>query len=102
MISFLKKIYSGSYNTQLLSMAVGLFALYSFFIVSTVVAVNQRDAIGQSIRTTQATVSGLEINYFNLASQVDIQKAESLGFVNDPVPSFAYVNSTDASKVAIR
>jgi len=95
MISLLKKIYSGAYNRHLFAGTIGLFCLYSFFIVSAVVAINQRKDLGTDIRTTQSSVSDLEINYFNLASQVDVNKATQLGFVNDPVPEFAYVGGQD-------
>lgn len=100
MISLLKKIYSGAYNTRLFVVAVSLFGVYSFFIVSTVMAVNQRKDIRTNIRSAQAQVSDLEISYFNLASQVDVKKAEALGFINAPVPKFAYTNA-QPEKVAL-
>ena len=100
MISLLKKIYSGAYNTRLFVGVIVLFGIYSFFIVSTVVAVNERKDIRTDIRNVQASVSDLEISYFNLASQIDVKKAETLGFVNAAVPKFAYTNA-QPEKVAL-
>ena len=100
MTSLLKKVYSGAYNTHLFVGVIGLFGLYSFFVVSTVVAVNQRKEIRTSIRTVQAHVSDLEISYFNLASGIDAEKAAMLGFVNAAVPKFAYTG-THEEKVAL-
>ena len=102
MISFLKKAYSGAYNVHLFAGTVGLFCLYSFFIVGAVVAVNQRKDIRTEIHDVQATVSEREINYFDLASHVDIQKATDLGFVNEPVPKFAYVAGQDNTVAVAR
>ncbi len=100
MILLIKKIYSGAYNTHLFVGVIGLFGLYSFFIASTVAAVNQRKDIRTDIRTVQAHVSDLEISYFNLASHIDMEKATTLGFVNAAVPKFAYTG-TQEEKVAL-
>lgn len=102
MITFIKKLYSGSYNTHLFIGVIAMFGLYSFLVVSTIVSVNQRKDIRATIRTTQAQVSDLEISYFNLAAQVDIHKAEELGFVNAPVPKFAYTGSQEGKVALLR
>ncbi len=101
MITFIKKLYSGSYNAHLFVGVIAMFGLYSFLVVSTIVSVNQRKDIRADIRTTQAKVSDLEISYFNLASQIDIHKAEALGFVNAAVPKFAYTGGNQEEKVAL-
>jgi hypothetical protein len=100
MTTLIKNIYNGDYNKYLFMGVVGLFGLYSFFIVGAVVAVNQRKDMRTDIRTIQASVSDLEIHYFDLASQIDMQKAQQMGFVNEPVPTFAYSAGQD-DKVAM-
>lgn len=74
--------------------------MYSFFIARSVVAINQRKTLYSEIRTMQAKVSDLEIEYFNIASSIDIQKASALGFVESKTPTFAYTHP-DADTVAI-
>lgn len=102
MISLLKKVYSGAYNTHLFVGVIGLFGLYSFFIVSTVVAVNQRKDIRSEIRAAQARVSDLEIRYFSLASEIDTKKAADLGFVNVAIPTFAYTGAQEEKVALVR
>lgn len=96
----IKNIFSGSWNRYLLLALVGMFVLYSFFIARSVVAINQRKTLYSEIRISQAKVSDLEINYFNLASSIDIQKASALGFVESKTPTFAYTHP-DAETVAL-
>lgn len=96
----IKNIFSGSWNRYLLVALVGMFALYSFFIARSVVAINQRKTLYSEVRTSQAKVSDLEIKYFNLASSIDIQKAAALGFVESKTPTFAYTHP-DADTVAL-
>ncbi len=96
----IKNIFSGSWNRYLLFVLVGMFILYSFFIARSVVAINQRKALYSEIRTSQGKVSDLEINYFNLASSIDMQKAKDLGFVDSKTPTFAYTHP-DAETVAL-
>ncbi len=74
--------------------------MYSFFIARSVVAINQRKTLYSDIRTAQAKVSDLEIEYFNIASSIDIQKAADLGFVESKTPTFAYTHP-DAETVAV-
>lgn len=96
----IKNIFSGSWNRYLLVALVGMFGVYSFFIARSVVAINQRKTLYSEIRVSQAKVSDLEINYFNLASSIDIQKASALGFVESKTPTFAYTHP-DAETVAL-
>lgn len=100
MITLIKQWYSGVWNVRLMVVAGLLFGMYSFFIVATVVTVNDRKDIRIAIRDTQAQVADLEISYFNLASGVDMQKASSLGFVNAAVPQFVYAGQIE-EKVAV-
>lgn len=99
-INPIRTIFSGSWNRYLLFVLAGTFVLYSFFIARSVVAINQRKALYTEVRTAQAKVSDLEIEYFNLASSIDIQKASDLGFVESKTPTFAYTHP-DADTVAI-
>ena len=99
-INPIKNIFSGSLNRYLLLVLVGTFLLYSFFIARSVVAINQRKTLYSQVRTAQAKVSDLEIQYFNLASTIDIKKASELGFVESKTPTFAYTNP-DADTVAL-
>jgi hypothetical protein len=98
---FIKNTFSGSWNRHLLTGLVVLFGLYSFFIARTVVAVNQRKDVRAEIRDTQTRVSDLEIKYFNLASNIDMQKATELGFIDSQTPTFAYTKPA-AETVAVR
>ncbi len=100
MKTFTKNIFTGTYNKQLLSGVIGLFAVYSFFIVSTVVAINQRKNTNTLASTTQSQVSDLEIKYFSLDSGISPATATSLGFVDSQTPTFAYVDP-QAEKVAM-
>jgi hypothetical protein len=96
----IKNIFSGSWNRYLVLILVGMFIAYSFFIARSVVAINQRKTLYSEIRVSEAKVSDLEINYFNLVSSVDIQKATDLGFVESKTPTFAYTHP-DAETVAV-
>lgn len=98
----MKKTLSGSFNGRLLAVAAGLFAAYSFFIVSTVVAINQRKDLRAEIRDSQARVSELEIRYFSLASGIDERKAAELGFVASDAPSFAYMSPLPEKVALVR
>lgn len=102
MNSLFKNIYNGMHTPRLLVGVIGLFVMYSFFIVSTVVAINQRKDIRTDIRTVQARVADLEISYFTLASTVDVTKATSLGFVTAPVPEFAYTHVPEEKVALVR
>jgi hypothetical protein len=99
-INPIRNIFSGSWNRYLLFVLIGMFVLYSFFIARSVVAINQRKTLYSEIRTMQTKVSDLEIEYFNIASSIDIQKASALGFVESKTPTFAYTHP-DADTVAI-
>jgi hypothetical protein len=102
LITSLKNIISGNYNRYFLGGAVGLFAVYSFFIASTVVAINQRKDLRQEIRASQGQVSELEIKYFNLSAGIDIKKASELGFVDSQTPIFAYAKATEEKVALVR
>lgn len=102
MKSLIKKIFSGTLNTTLLLVVVGLFGTYSFFITHSVIAVNQRKALMSNVRTAQSDVSNSEINYFNLASGIDMNTVSKLGFVDSQTPDFAYTNPTGQDAVAVR
>ena len=102
MKSFTKKIFSGNLNTTLLLMVVGLFGAYSFFITHSVIAVNQRKVLMDQVRTAQSTVSNSEIQYFDLASGIDMNTVSKLGFVDSQTPDFAYTNPAGQDTVAVR
>ncbi len=102
MKSFTKKIFSGTLNTTLLLVVVGLFGAYSFFIGHSVIAINQRKVLMGQIRTTQSAVSDSEIKYFNLASGIDMTTVSKLGFIDSETPDFAYTNPTGQDAVAVR
>jgi hypothetical protein len=97
-----KKIFSGTLNTTLLMVVVGLFGAYSFFIGHSVIAINQRKALMGQVRTTQSDVSNSEIKYFNLASGIDMNTVSKLGFVDSQTPDFAYTQQTGQDTVAVR
>ncbi len=102
LISTTKNLFSGAYNGRLLGGVLGLFAVYSFFIVSTVVAINQRKDLRNEIRTSQANVSNLEIKYFALASNINEHKAQELGFITSETPSFVYTSPLPEKVALIR
>ena len=97
----IRTLFSGALNKQLVILVVVLFGAYSFFIVRTVVAINQRKELYSDMRVAQAKVSELEINYFNLAANVDTTKIQQLGFVDSQTPTFAYVQPEGQDKVAL-
>ncbi len=101
-ITLIKKMLGGAYNKHYLAGIVGLFAVYSFFIVSTVIAINQCKDLRVEMRTSQARVSELEIKYFALASSIDETKAQSLGFIASETPSFAYMSPLPEKVALVR
>lgn len=102
MTTFIKKWYSGIWNMRLMMIAGLLFGMYSFFIVATIVTVNDRKDIRTAIRATQAEVADLEISYFATASKVDMNRALELGFVPSPVPQFVYAGETEEKVALVR
>lgn len=99
--NIIKNIFSGSMNQKLVLVLVVLFGSYSFFIARAVVAINHRKALHAEIRTMQAKVADLEINYFAIASQIDMNKVAQLGFIDSEAPVFAYTEPA-LETVAVR
>lgn len=89
-------------NMALAGVAVLMFFAYSFLIGHSVVSINQRKSLVRTIQKTQSDVSDLEINYFNLASAIDMKTAAQHGFVESTSPSFSYTNTRADDAVAIR
>ncbi len=102
MTTLISQWYTGNWNMRLVAVVGLLFGLYSYFIVGTVVTVNERKDIRTDIRSVQAEVSDLEISYFTLASQVDMHKATDLGFVNAAIPKFVYTDTTEERVALVR
>lgn len=102
MKSIATKIINGNANTVLVGIATGLFVAYSFFIVSTVVAINQRKSVNTNTRALQSRISDLEIRYFTVSSGIDISKASEMGFVNAQTPTFAYVQPEEEKVAMVR
>lgn len=96
-----KNMFTGSMNKWLLGIIVGLFVVYSVLIVTTILSINDRKNLYSDIRAKQAQLSELEIKYFNVAQQIDLNKARELGFV-DQAATFAYTNPISDNAVAIR
>lgn len=95
-------IFSGSMNQKLLMMLVLLFVGYSFCIVRAVVAINERKSITSEMRTSQAQVADLEIKYFALVSEIDMNKVAELGFVSSQAPVFAYTHPKTDTVALVR
>jgi len=98
----LYNLISGSMNKALLGVVVMLFLGYSILIVGTIISINQRKDLYSEIRTKQAQVSELEVKYFNLAQQIDLEKVNELGFIDMPNAVFAYTIPGVKDSVAIR
>jgi hypothetical protein len=93
---------SGSLNRYLLGGLIVFFMAYSFFIGRTVIVIDQRKDLAKEIQTAQMAVSDLEIEYFNLASSIDMAKALELGFVDSKTPDFAYTHPAEETVALVR
>ena len=89
-----QNLISGNWNKYLLIAVVVLFLGYSFLIAKTVVAIDGSKSLATQVQAAQGNVSNLEINYFNLASNIDMTKATQLGLVDSKTPDFAYTHPT--------
>ncbi len=97
----LTNLISGSHNGTLLGAFAALFVVYSFLIGSTVVSINERKNLYSEIRAQQAHLAELEIQYFELAQGVDLNRATEMGFKDQPA-AFAYTNPGAEDAVALR
>lgn len=93
---FIKKLFSGSLNKHLLVTGVAFLGVYASLVVVTIFSVNHRKTVRQDIKTTQARVADLEVNYFALADHLNETTATELGLIHVDVPQFSYRNPDDA------
>lgn len=73
---------------MLFMIAIGLLALYAYFLVASVVDTLMRTEYEKTANAAETSVSSIEARYLKTASLVGRDHAEKLGLVTAPSPRF--------------
>lgn len=90
------------YTLSMASMVIALVFSYIICIYKTVVLASDSEINNKKISILTATINQKEFYYIEQVSDIDLDKAISLGYIKNTEDKIAYFNTNDNKEVATR